>query len=74
MTADIYRHVRRRELHDAARRRVRIAIIVLSLLGLDLPPALEAHKEAQLIAANTEDAQEGPRAWVEKREPIFKGR
>ncbi len=41
--------------------------------NLDLPDALEAIEYAQLIARSTEDAREGPRAWVEKREPIFKG-
>jgi 2-(1,2-epoxy-1,2-dihydrophenyl)acetyl-CoA isomerase len=48
--------------------------LIYQCLDLDLTSALGAHKEAQLIAANTEDAQEGPRAWMEKREPIFKGR
>ena len=40
--------------------------------GLD--EALEAAQHAQLIAQSTEDALEGPRAFVEKREPQFKGR
>jgi enoyl-CoA hydratase/carnithine racemase len=48
--------------------------LIYQCLDLDLTSALRAHREAQLIAANTEDAQEGPRAWAEKREPIFKGR
>jgi 2-(1,2-epoxy-1,2-dihydrophenyl)acetyl-CoA isomerase len=48
--------------------------LIYQCLDLDLTSALKAHREAQFIAANTEDAQEGPRAWAEKREPIFKGR
>ncbi|MBI4307842.1 MAG: enoyl-CoA hydratase/isomerase family protein [Chloroflexi bacterium] len=41
---------------------------------LDLPAALQATEEMAHIARSTEDAQEGPRAWLEKREPVFKGR
>ena len=36
--------------------------------------ALEAAQQAILITQSTEDAREGPRAFVEKREPQFKGR
>ncbi len=43
-------------------------------LELDLNKALEDHDLSMLIVEGTEDAKEGPRAWVEKREPIFKGR
>jgi len=42
-------------------------------LYMDLNTALEAAETGQLIARSTEDAIEGPRAWVEKREPRFKG-
>ncbi len=43
-------------------------------LQTSLDEALEAAEQALLIAQSTEDAQEGPRAFVEKREPQFKGR
>jgi enoyl-CoA hydratase/carnithine racemase len=43
-------------------------------LDLDLNRALEAAESAMLVVQSTEDAREGPRAWVEKREPIFRGR
>ncbi len=48
--------------------------LVYQCLTLDLETAFEAHQLASMIASATEDAKEGPRAWVEKREPIFKGR
>ncbi len=48
--------------------------LIYRCLELDLEKALEEHQKAMLIALNTEDAKEGPRAWIEKREPIFKGR
>ena len=41
---------------------------------MELDDALEAHEMGMLVIQSTEDAQEGPRAWVEKREPLFKGR
>jgi len=43
-------------------------------LDLDLPMSIEDHETALRIAKDTEDAKEGPRAFIEKREPIFKGR
>jgi len=48
-------------------------LIYRSLEG-DLDKALDDHDLAARIVGSTEDAKEGPRAWVEKREPIFKGR
>ena len=36
--------------------------------------ALEAAGQAMAIVQSTEDAREGPRAYVEKREPQFRGR
>ncbi len=48
--------------------------LIYRCLELDLEKALEEHQKAMLIALNTEDAKEGPRAWIEKREPVFKGR
>jgi enoyl-CoA hydratase/carnithine racemase len=43
-------------------------------LEATLPEALEAATQAMAIAQSTEDAREGPLAYVEKRPPKFKGR
>lgn len=43
-------------------------------LEIDMEAAWEENKKAREIISKTEDAKEGPRAWVEKREPLFKGR
>ncbi len=48
--------------------------LIYQSLELDLKSAFEAQREAAAIVQRTEDAREGPRAWVEKREPVFKGR
>jgi len=48
--------------------------LIYRCLDLDLVKALEDHQTALLIAQSTEDAKEGPLAYIEKREPIFKGR
>lgn len=48
--------------------------LIYRCLDLDLIRALEDHQTAMLIAQDTEDAKEGPMAFIEKREPIFKGR
>ena len=38
------------------------------------PEALEAAQAAMSIAHTSDDAREGPRAFAEKRQPLFKGR
>jgi enoyl-CoA hydratase/carnithine racemase len=43
-------------------------------LETNMNQALELAQSAMLVCQATEDAGEGPRAWVEKREPQFKGR
>jgi len=48
--------------------------LIHQCLDLDLKGAFRAHSEALSVVLRTEDAREGPRAWVEKREPVFKGR
>ncbi len=48
--------------------------LVYRSLELDVDAALDLAQQAMLICQTTEDAREGPRAFVEKREPEFKGR
>ena len=48
--------------------------LVYRSLEVDVDQALEMAQQAMTIAQSTEDAREGPRAFVEKREPEFKGR
>ena len=48
--------------------------LVYRSLDVGVEQALEMAQQAMTIAQNTEDAREGPRAFVEKREPEFKGR
>ncbi|MBI2908404.1 MAG: enoyl-CoA hydratase/isomerase family protein [Chloroflexi bacterium] len=48
--------------------------LIYRCLHLNLDQALEATEQAMLVVRSTEDAKEGPRAWVEKREPRFQGR
>jgi len=48
--------------------------LVYRSLQTGLSHALELAESAMLVCQTTEDAREGPRAFVEKREPQFKGR
>ena len=41
---------------------------------LSLDAALDLAQQAMFIAQSTEDSREGPRAFVEKRPPNWKGR
>lgn len=43
-------------------------------LNMDVHQALLAHRQTNIMACSTEDALEGPRAWIEKREPVFQWR
>ena len=47
---------------------------VLRTSGLPLEEAFGIEAEISARVTNTEDAREGPRAFMEKREPVFKGR
>lgn len=48
--------------------------LIYGSLDTDLKSALYMHQWSAQVVGATEDAKEGPRAWVEKREPIFKGK
>lgn len=48
--------------------------LIYRCLDVDLNTSLELHLVSTEIIETTEDAKEGPRAWIEKREPVFKGR
>ncbi len=48
--------------------------LVYRSLETDLDHALDLAQSAMVIAQSTEDAREGPRAFVEKRKPEFKSR
>ena len=47
---------------------------VLAGSGLSLEQALEKEQEIGVAVSGSEDAVEGPRAFKEKRKPVFKGR
>src|SRR5579871_3333816 len=42
--------------------------------GLPFDAAFKIENEAQRVIRKTEDAREGPRAFMEKRKPNYKGR
>jgi len=46
---------------------------VIKLNGLPLAEALEREREFSGPIFDTKDAQEGPRAFMEKREPVYRG-
>ena len=48
--------------------------LVYRSLALDADAALDMAQQAMFICQSTEDAREGPRAFMQKREPQFKGR
>jgi len=47
--------------------------LVYRSANLPLDEHLDMAQMAMFVAQSTEDAREGPRAFVEKREPVFKG-
>ena len=51
---------------------IKEAVLRTSGLPLEEAYGIEAQISARVTA--TEDAREGPRAFMEKREPVFKGR
>lgn len=48
--------------------------MIYRCLEMNLEQAIEMHRLAVFADRDTEDAVEGAKAWVEKREPVFKGK
>ncbi len=48
--------------------------MIYRCMGMNLEQAIEMHRLAVFVDRDTEDAVEGAKAWVEKREPVFKGK
>ena len=46
---------------------------VLRSSGLPLEQAYEIENECSAVVMRSQDAREGPRAFMEKREPVFRG-
>lgn len=67
--------------HEIARRLARngplalrkIKEAVLRSSGLPLEQAYEIENECSAVVMRSQDAREGPRAFMEKREPVFRG-
>ena len=55
-----------------ALRKIKEAVIRTS--GLPLEDAYRIEHECAAVVTNSQDAREGPRAFMEKREPVFTGR
>jgi enoyl-CoA hydratase/carnithine racemase len=72
----------RASAEDLARRILRNAPLAveavkeLALRALDLPwePVARMSELYRALIGTTEDAKEGPRAFVEKRDPVYRGR
>jgi enoyl-CoA hydratase len=47
---------------------------IRAAIGVPEPDALKKESELALPVFASEDAQEGPRAFMEKRKPVYKGR
>lgn len=47
---------------------------ILRSSGCDLPGAFQIEEECQAVVMASEDAREGPRAFMERRAPLFVGR
>src|SRR5207249_1815772 len=66
-------------LRDSVQRSRRLVSVLAKRLAyrsqeLSHDAALDLAQQAMFSAQSTEDSREGPRAFVEKREPQFKGR
>lgn len=67
------REIARRIADNAPLAVQKIKEVVLRSSGLPLEDAFRLESEASRFVMGTKDAREGPRAFVEKRKPVFRG-